>query len=86
MNDYSSDSEDDELTELYKDRSESFRKAVRAPKKTQRYLAGETELNDLEDIGKNGAVNPGIEYSHKAPERSKYNWKQFLPWAPKTKG
>ena len=72
--------------ELYKDGNKSFRKAVRAPKKNQRYLACETDPDNLEDIDENAAVEPEIEYSHKAPERKKYNWKQFLPWAPKTKG
>ena len=71
--------------ELYKDGNKSFRKAVRAPKKNQRYLACETDPDNLEDIDENAAVEPEIEYSHKAPERTKYNWKQFLPWAPKTK-
>ena len=71
--------------ELYKDRNKSFRKAVRAPKKNQRYLTCETGRDNLEDINENGAVKPVIKYSQNAPERTKYNWKQFLPWAPKTK-
>jgi hypothetical protein len=72
--------------ELYKDRNKSFRKAVRAPKKNQRYLTNGTDLYNLEDTSQNGAVESDIEYSHKAPEKTKYNWKRFLPWAPRTKG
>ena len=72
--------------ELYKDRNKSFRNAVRAPKKNQRYLANGTELHNLEDIGQNGAYESESDYSHEAPERTKYNWKRFLPWAPRTKG
>ncbi|XP_028400740.1 multidrug resistance-associated protein 5-like [Dendronephthya gigantea] len=80
---YNAGFEDD----LYKDRNKSFRKAVRAPKKNQRYLANDSEEYNLEDASsKNGAVQTEIVSSHKSPETSKYNWKRFLPWAPKTKG
>ena len=82
---YNSGFDDD----LYKDRNKSFRKAVRAPKKSQRYITNgtyESEHNYMKDTSINGAVKPDIEYSHKAGEKTKYNWKRFLPWAPRTKG
>ena len=71
--------------EFYKDRNKSFRKAVRAPKKTERYLANGDNLYGLEDSNKNGDIKTEVEYSNKASKKSKYNWKRFLPWAPKTK-
>ena len=76
--------------DLYKDRSRSFRKAVCAPRKNQGYtLTYTSDLSfNLEDTSRNRAVNikPDIEFSHKAAEKTKYNWKRFLPWAPRTTG
>ena len=78
--------------DLCKDRNTSFRKAVRVPKKNQGYLL--TNRNDL-DLCNPGcslrdtthsSINPEVEYSDKAAGKTKYNWKQFLPWAPRTKG
>ena len=79
---YNSGFDDD----LYKDRNKSFRKAVRAPKKNQRYLANGNDQYNIEGTSINGAVKPEIKYSEKAAGRTKYNWKRFLPWAPRTKG
>lgn len=60
--------------DLYKDRNQSFRTAVRAPKKNQRYKEYES---DPEYSGSRNATA--------ATGWSKYNWKRFLPWAPRAK-
>ena len=67
--------------ELYKDRNQSFRKAVRAPKKNQRYLADKSDLYDPQDTSTASDVG-----GYTATWWTKYSWKRFLPWAPRAKG
>ena len=66
--------------ELYKDRNQSFRKAVRAPKKNQRYLADKSDLYDPQDTSTASDVGYTVTWW------TKYSWKRFLPWAPRAKG
>ncbi len=70
--------------ELYNDRNQSFRKAVRAPKKNQRCFANGGDVNDFEDT----STSNNVGYLNKKTTTSwtKYNWKRFLPWAPRAKG
>ena len=60
--------------ELYKGRNQSFRTAVRASKKNQRYK--EYEIDSQDSGSRNTAVAKGW---------TKYNWKRFFPWAPSAK-
>ncbi|CAB4003134.1 multidrug resistance-associated 5-like [Paramuricea clavata] len=66
--------------ELYKDRNQSFRKAVRAPKKNQRYLADKSDLYDPQD------TSTASDVGYTTTWWTKYSWKRFLPWAPRAKG
>ena len=74
--------------ELYNDRNQSFRKAVRAPKKSQRYF--DSERNDSEEARPDRpSTTPSrnVEDSNETTNSwAKYNWKRFLPWAPRAKG
>ena len=70
--------------ELYGDRNQSFRKAVRAPKKNQRCFANGGDVNDSEDTSTSN--NVGHLNKKTTTSWTKYNWKRFLPWAPRAKG
>jgi hypothetical protein len=67
--------------DLYKERNQSFRKAVRAPKKNQRSdLADKSDLYDPQDTSTASDVGYTVTWW------TKYSWKRFLPWAPRAKG
>ena len=67
--------------ELYSDRNQSFRKAVHAPKKNQRYF--HNERDDSEEASTSRSVK---DLNKATAGWTKYNWKRFLPWAPRAKG
>ena len=62
--------------EFCKDRNQSFRTAVRAPKRKQQF----TRCHES-DAEHSGSPNTAT-----AAGWTKYNWKRFLPWAPRAKG
>lgn len=70
---------------LYKDRNESFRHAVRAPKRNKGFLWNELGINHCQDGEVNDeSVKVEVQVTHKGPKKAKYNWKRFLPWAPRS--
>lgn len=73
--------------DLCKDRNQSFRKALRVPRKIQRDLTNITNAVNDPSTGENTDKEPRVEYfNEKVHKPAKYNWKHFLPWARKSKG
>lgn len=71
--------------DLYHDRNQSFRKAVRAPRKNQRYMTNQSpESHQIEDVRTD--EKPQICYVNETVHKQKYNWKHFLPFTTKSTG
>lgn len=75
--------------DLCTDRNQSFRKALRVPRKIQRDLTNITNGRAVNDSPKDEDTDKGpkvVYYNEKVHKPAKYNWKHFLPWATKSKG
>ena len=72
--------------DLCDERNQSFRKALRVPRKIQRDLTNDSAVSDP-STSENTDKEPRVGYvKEKIHKPAKYNWKYFLPLARKSKG